>query len=120
MQITQRQVGDVVILDLSGTITLGEGDELLKDKINHLLAQGHRKVVLDLTGVPYIDSAGLGEIVRAHTEFERRHGALKFLNLQQRLLDLFDITKLRKAYKKDIFTSEEEALRSFVIQPKIK
>lgn len=60
MQIDERIVGDVTVLDLKGKMTLGEGDELLKDKINSLVSQGHKKLVLNLEGVPYIDSAGLG------------------------------------------------------------
>ena len=64
MEIAERTVSDVTVLDLKGKMTLGEGDELLKDKINSLLAGGKKKLVLNLEGVPYIDSAGLGEIVR--------------------------------------------------------
>ena len=60
MQITERALADVMILDLKGKITLGEGDELLKDKVNSLVNQGQRKIVLNLAGVPYLDSAGLG------------------------------------------------------------
>ena len=72
MQIDERMVGDVVVLDLKGKITLGEGDELLKDKVNSLVNQGHKKVVLNLAGVPYIDSAGLGEVVRTYTTVSRQ------------------------------------------------
>ena len=88
MHIEERVVGDVTILDLTGKITLGEGDELLKDKINSLLNQGHRKILLNLEGVPYIDSAGLGEIVRTYTTVSRQGGKLKLLNLTKRIEDL--------------------------------
>ena len=71
MQIEERSAGDVIVLDLKGKMTLGEGDELLKDKINSLVQQGRRKVVLNLEGVPYIASAGLGEIVRTYTTISR-------------------------------------------------
>jgi anti-sigma B factor antagonist len=64
MQIEERSVGAVVVLDVKGKITLGDGDELLKDKINSLVNQGRKQILLNLAGVPYIDSAGLGEIVR--------------------------------------------------------
>jgi anti-sigma B factor antagonist len=67
MDIAERTVSDVTVLDLKGKMTLGEGDELLKDKINSLLSGGKKKLVLNLEGVPYIDSAGLGEIVRTYT-----------------------------------------------------
>jgi len=77
MQIEQRAVGSVMILDLKGKITLGEGDEALKDKINSLILQGHKKMLLNLADVPYIDSAGLGEIVRTYTTVSRQGGQLK-------------------------------------------
>jgi len=67
MEIVERTVNDVTVLDLKGKMTLGEGDELLKDKINSLLASGKKKLLLNLEGVPYIDSAGLGEVVRTYT-----------------------------------------------------
>ena len=89
MQIEEREVGEVLILDLSGKLTIGEGDELLKDKINSLIQQGRRKLVLNLAGVPYIDSAGLGEIVRTYTTVSRQGGKLKLLNLTKRIQDLW-------------------------------
>ena len=111
MQIDQRSVGDVVVLDLKGKITLGEGDELLKDKVNSLVNQGHKKIVLNLADVPYIDSAGLGEIVRTYTTVSRQGGALKLLNLTKRITDLLSITKLLTVF--ETFDSEGEAVRSF-------
>ena len=74
MQIDERQAGDVTILDVKGKLTLGEGDEVLKDKINSLVLQGRKKLVLNLAEVPYIDSAGLGEIVRTYTTVSRQGG----------------------------------------------
>ena len=94
MQIHQRSAGDVTIIDLSGKLTLGEGDELLRDKVNSLVQQGQKKLVLNLAGVPYIDSAGLGEIVRTYTTVSRQGGALKLLSLTKRIQDLLAITKL--------------------------
>ena len=76
MQIDERTIGDVLILDIKGRITLGEGDELLKDKVNSLLNQGQKKIILNLAEVPYIDSAGLGEIVRTYTTVSRQGGSL--------------------------------------------
>jgi anti-sigma B factor antagonist len=111
MQIDQRAVGDVVVLDLKGKITLGEGDELLKDKVNSLVNQGHRKIVLNLAEVPYIDSAGLGEIVRTYTTVSRQGGSLKLLNLTKRITDLLSITKLLTVF--ETFEAEDEAVRSF-------
>src|SRR6186713_104659 len=111
MQIEERPTGDVVVLDLKGKMTLGEGDELLKDKINSLVHQGRRKVVLNLEGVPYIDSAGLGEIVRTYTTISRQGGSLKLLNLTKRIQDLLAITKLLTVF--ETFDNEAEALKSY-------
>src|SRR5512138_2068682 len=85
MQIHQRSVGDVTVIDLNGKMTLGEGDELLRDKVNSLIAQGQKKLVLNLAEVPYIDSAGLGEIVRTYTTVSRQGGVLKLLALTKRI-----------------------------------
>jgi anti-sigma B factor antagonist len=111
MQIDQRAVGSVMILDLKGKITLGEGDEVLKDKINSLILQGHKKMLLNLADVPYIDSAGLGEIVRTYTTVSRQGGQLKLVNLTKRITDLLMITKLLTVF--ETFDNEQEALKSF-------
>jgi anti-sigma B factor antagonist len=112
MQIHEREVTEVTILDLHGKLTLGEGDELLRDKINSLVHQGRRKIVLNLAEVPYIDSAGLGEIVRTYTTVQRQGGSLKLLNLTKRIQDLLAITKLLTVF--ETFESEKEAVKSFV------
>jgi anti-sigma B factor antagonist len=117
MQIDQRAVGDVVVLDLKGRITMGEGDELLKDKVNSLVNQGHKKIVLNLAEVPYIDSAGLGEIVRTYTTVSRQGGSLKLLNLTKRITDLLSITKLLTVF--ETFDSENDAVRSFSASAKV-
>jgi anti-sigma B factor antagonist len=111
MQIEERPTGDIVVLDLKGKMTLGEGDELLKDKINSLVHQGRRKVVLNLEGVPYIDSAGLGEIVRTFTTISRQGGSMKLLNLTKRITDLLSITKLLTVF--ETYDNEADAVRSF-------
>ena len=111
MQIEERSAGDVTVLDLKGKMTLGEGDELLRDKINSLIQQGRRKIVLNLEDVPYIDSAGLGEIVRTYTTISRQGGSLKLLNLTKRITDLLSITKLLTVF--DTYDSEADAVRSF-------
>jgi anti-sigma B factor antagonist len=111
MQIEERTVGDVVVLDLKGKVTLGQGDELLKDKVNSLVNQGHRKIVLNLADVPYVDSAGLGEIVRTYTTVSRQGGSMKLLNLTKRITDLLAITKLLTVF--ETFEVESEAVRSF-------
>ncbi len=111
MQIEERVVGEVTILDLKGKITLGEGDEALKDKINSLTLQNRRQILLNLEGVPYIDSAGLGEVVRTYTTVSRQGGQLKLVNLTKRIEDLLSITKLLTVF--ETFDTEAEALQSF-------
>ena len=117
MQITERAVGDVMVLDIKGKITLGEGDEQLKDKVNSLVNQGHRKMVLNLAEVPYLDSAGLGEVVRAYTTVSRQGGSLKLLSLTKRITDLLSITKLLTVF--ETFDSENDAVRSFSSSAKV-
>ena len=111
MEIDERPTGEVMILDLKGKLTIGEGDELLKGKVNNLIQQGHRKLLLNLEGVPYVDSAGLGEIVRTYTTVSRQGGKLKLLNLTKRIEDLLSITKLLTVF--ETFESEQEAVQSF-------
>ena len=111
MQIEERIVGNVTILDLKGKITLGEGDEVLKDKINSLIHQNRKKILLNLADVPYIDSAGLGEVVRTYTTVSRQGGQLKLVNLTKRITDLLMITKLLTVF--ETFDAEQDALKSF-------
>jgi len=117
MEIVERTVNDVTVLDLKGKMTLGEGDELLKDKVNSLLNQGHKKIVLNLADVPYVDSAGLGEIVRTYTTVSRQGGSLKLLNLTKRIADLLSITKLLTVFES--FEAEADAVRSFSASAKV-
>jgi anti-sigma B factor antagonist len=111
MHIHERPVGDVMIIDLNGRMTLGEGQELLRDKVNSLIQQGHKNLVLNLAEVPYIDSAGLGEIVRTYTTVSHQGGALKLLNLTKRIQDLLMITKLLTVF--ETFEAEADAVKSF-------
>ncbi len=111
MQIHEREANGVTILDIHGNLTLGEGDELLRDKVNSLVHQGRKKILLNLSEVPYIDSAGLGEIVRTYTTVSRQGGSLKLLNLTKRIQDLLAITKLLTVF--ETFESEKDAVKSF-------
>jgi anti-sigma B factor antagonist len=111
MQIDERKVGDVTILDLKGKLTLGDGDELMRNKINGLMQVGAKKVILNLGEVPYIDSAGLGEVVRSYTTVKKNDGMLKLLNLTKRIQDLLAITKLLTVF--DTFDNENDAVKSF-------
>ena len=98
MQIEERVVGEVTILDL-------------KDKINSLIQQNRKRILLNLADVPYIDSAGLGEIVRTYTTVSRQGGQLKLVNLTKRITDLLSITKLLTVF--ETFDTEPEALKSY-------
>jgi len=111
MQIEERIVNDVMILDLKGKITLGDGDEALKDKINSLVLQNKKRILLNLADVPYIDSAGLGEVVRTYTTVSRQGGQLKLVNLTKRITDLLSITKLLTVF--ETFESESDALKTY-------
>ena len=111
MQIEERVVGNVTILDLKSKITLGEGDEALKDKVHSLMNQEKKRILLNLAGVPYIDSAGLGEVVRTYTTVSRQGGQLKLVNLTKRITDLLMITKLLTVF--ETFDTEAEALKSY-------
>jgi anti-sigma B factor antagonist len=111
MQIEERVVGNVTILDLKGKVTLGDGDEALKDKINSLIHQDRKRILLNFANVPYVDSAGLGEIVRTYTTVSRQGGQLKLVNLTKRITDLLSITKLLTVF--ETFDSEPDALKTF-------
>ena len=111
MTITERNSGDVTILDVEGKILLGEGDVQLKRKIDELIEAKQTKLVLNLANVPYMDSGGLGEIVRSYTTVKRAGGDLKLLNATKRISDLLTITKLITVF--DTFDNEEASVASF-------
>ncbi len=111
MRIDERAVEGVTILDLHGKMLIGEGDELLREKINQLVENGTERIVLNLAEVPYVDSAGLGEIVRCYTTVSRKNGKLKLLHLTKRIHDLLSITKLLTVF--ETYDSEEDAVKSF-------
>ena len=112
MHITERKAQDVVVLDLEGRLTLGEGAELLRDKVASVVFQGNSKVVINLAGVPYIDSGGLGELVRCSMAAKKANGSVKLIGLSGRVVDLLTITKLITVF--DTHDSEQEALASFM------
>ena len=112
MQLEQRIVGNVAVVKVTGDITLNKGgDVLLKDKVQSLIHQGHKQLLIDLSGVSYVDSAGLGELVQAYATTKNRGGVLKLLNVTKRLRDLLVVTKLLTVF--DTFDNEAGALASF-------
>ena len=108
--VKSRRLDDVVILDLSGRITMGEGTLILRDQIQKLLGRGDRKFLLNLADVNYIDSSGLGELVTSFTTVRNQGAELKLLNLTHRVQDLLQITKLLTVF--EVFNSEAEALKT--------
>ena len=111
MKIVEREVEDVNILDLHGKILIGEGDDALREAVTKLDDAGKQKVILNLGDVPYVDSAGLGEIVRCYTTVSRKGGKLKLLNLTKKIEDLLAITKLLTVF--ETYEDEKEAIGSF-------
>lgn len=111
LKATTRQVDSVSIMDLSGRITLGEGSVILRDKIRELLAQGNKKILLNLGDVTYIDSSGIGELVSAFTAVRKDGGELKLLNLTKKVHDLLQITKLYTVF--DVKDDEAAAIGAF-------
>jgi anti-sigma B factor antagonist len=112
MNISERTTGDVIVVDVSGKVTLGDGgDAMLKDKMASIVQQGHKKVLLNLGDVSYVDSAGLGAIVQGYATLNKNGGALKLLNATKRIKDLLSITKLLTIF--DTFDDEADAVKSF-------
>ncbi len=111
LDIKERQAGDVTVLDMSGKITIGEGSVALRTAIRRLLEEGKKKILLNLGGVGYIDSSGIGELVSSFTAINKESGQLKLLNLTQKLRDLLAITKLLTVF--DVYEDEADALNSY-------
>jgi anti-sigma B factor antagonist len=111
LNITERQAGDITILDMSGKVTIGEGSVALRNTIRRLLGEGKKKILLNLGQVGYVDSSGIGELVSSYSAVNREGGSLKLLNLTQKIQDLLAITKLLTVF--DVFDSESEAVSNF-------
>jgi len=111
MQADSRQVGNITLLDISGRITLGEGNVMLRDTIRDLVDKGNTRIVLNLAEVHYIDSSGVGELVKTHTTVRNKGGELKLANLNKRVNDLLQMTKLSAVF--DIQKDEASAIDSF-------
>src|SRR4026209_2127903 len=94
MEIIERTVDAITILDLTGKLTIDEGAQLLKDKSESLVFQKRNQVIVNLAAVPYIDSGGLGQPVACYNSFTKSGGRLTLANLNARNHDLLSITKL--------------------------
>ena len=111
MKATIRQVDSVMVVDVSGRITLGEGCTQLRELIRDQLAKGNKRVLINLGDVTYIDSSGIGELVSAYTAVSNQGGQLKLLNLTKKVHDLLQITKLYTVF--DVHNDEAKAIGSF-------
>ena len=111
VKLTTRQVGDVTVVDAVGRITLGEGASTFRDSIRDLAASGHKKLLLNLAEVSYIDSSGIGELVSGFTTVANQGGSVKLLKLTKRVQDLLQITKLYTVF--EVFDDEAKAVQSF-------
>jgi anti-sigma B factor antagonist len=111
LEVNERQAGDVTILDMSGAVRIGEGSIALRDAIRGLADSGKKKILLNLAGVKYVDSSGIGELIANYTTVTRQGGQLKLLNLTDRIQNLLVITKLLTVF--DAYEDEGEALKSF-------
>ena len=111
VKLNTRQVGDVSVVDVAGRITLGEGSSALRDSIREMVSKNQKKILLNLGEVNYIDSSGIGELVSGFTTVTNSGGTLKLLNLNKRVKDLLQITKLYTVF--DVHDDEAGAIRSF-------
>ena len=111
IKLEERQIGRVTVLDIVGRLTMSQPAQRLKDKINSLISQERTQIVLNLADVPYIDSAGLGQLVASYGSVLKAGGALKLLHVGARSQELLSITRLLTLFES--FDSEAEAVQSF-------
>lgn len=111
VKLSTRQVGDVSVVDVAGRITLGEGSSALRETLRDMVSKNQKKILLNLGDVSYIDSSGIGELVSGFTTVTNSGGQLKLLNLNKRVKDLLQITKLYTVF--DVHDDEAGAIRSF-------
>ena len=112
MKVERRSANDVVILQVSGEVTYGKGsDVLLRTSVDEILAEGHSKLILDVAGVTYVDSAGLGQLAQIHANANSKQAALRLVGVGKRLRDLLFATRLLSLFQ--IFDTEDAALASF-------
>ncbi len=111
LNIHERRIGDVTVLDMDGNIRIGGSNIALKEAIRGLVAEGRNQIVLNLARVTYIDSSGLGELISSHVTSNHKGGQIKLLNLTQRFHELMTITKLITIF--DVYDDESQAVDSF-------
>jgi len=111
MKIEKRKKGNVTILDLKGKILFGDGIEELRTSINNVIKDNEKNLLLNFSEVPYLDSTGLGEVVRSYTTIKNQGGQVKIIKLSHKVKDLLTVTKLITVFES--FENEDEAVQSF-------
>ncbi len=111
VKVGTRQVGDVTIADVAGKLTLGEASSMLRETLRTLTTQGHKKILVNLSGVTYLDSSGIGELVAGYTTITNAGGKLKLVNLTSRVQNPLQTTKLYTVF--DVFENEADGVKSF-------
>ncbi|RLE15915.1 MAG: anti-sigma factor antagonist [Acidobacteria bacterium] len=112
LEIQEKTVGTVIVLNLKGKITIGSGDAALRTYIEKLLGEGHQRIILNMARVSYLDSSGTGELVSVLIKMRRSGGELKLLNISQKIKDILQIAQLFSIF--EVFTDEAEAIASFL------
>ena len=111
MKIEKRKKSNVLILDLKGKILFGDGIEELRTAINNAIKENEKNLLLNFAEVPYLDSTGLGEVVRSYTTVKKEGGTVKIVNLTNKVKDLLTVTKLNTVF--EAFENEDDAIKSF-------
>ena len=111
MKLTEREVGDVTLLELGGRLVLDDGDTILRDRVSDLVRRGRLQLVVNLKDITYIDSCGLGVLIAKLVSVRNKGGDLKLLHLSPRSHRVFEICKLERVF--EAFDSEEDAVASF-------
>ena len=111
MKTNVRTVGNVAVVDLQGKVTIGSGDEVLRDTVQRLLDEGKRKILINLQGVSYMDSAGIGELVACYKRAAEKEGAMRLLKPSGKVFDLLQLTRLTEIFR--IHEDEKEAVAAF-------
>jgi anti-sigma B factor antagonist len=115
MKVRERQAGDITILDVEGRIMYGDGEEHFRDAVTRIMESGKVKLVINMTEVPYIDSAGITELIRTFATTGKRGGGMRLFGLSERARDLLNITRLLPVFR--AFDSEDTAIASFDAAP---
>jgi anti-sigma B factor antagonist len=111
LKMTERTVDGVSVLDLEGRIVLGEESSALRERVKNLLGQDHKKIVLNMGNVSYIDSAGLGALVASYTSAKNQGAILKLVNLGAKFREVLQVTKLLTVF--EVYDTEQAAISSF-------